>query len=126
MGKAEASVVQMENMTEPGGLKRDLRLRHMVMIAISGTIGTGLFLTSGKTIATAGPLGARRCPLQQPFSRSKSNDGLYVLIFTILCNSVCLYDNRRLACICVPGNWGDRDLVAAARSIHKLGRARIR
>ncbi|KAF9364637.1 hypothetical protein BGX34_000873 [Mortierella sp. NVP85] len=48
----------MENMTEPGGLKRDLRLRHMVMIAISGTIGTGLFLTSGKTVATAGPLGA--------------------------------------------------------------------
>lgn len=40
------------------GLKRDLRLRHMVMIAISGTIGTGLFLTSGKTIATAGPGGA--------------------------------------------------------------------
>ncbi|KAG0083128.1 hypothetical protein BGZ93_002027, partial [Podila epicladia] len=40
------------------GLKRDLRLRHMIMIAISGTIGTGLFLTSGKTIATAGPGGA--------------------------------------------------------------------
>ncbi|KAF9119949.1 hypothetical protein BG015_006197, partial [Linnemannia schmuckeri] len=41
-----------------GGLKRDLRLRHMVMIAIAGTIGTGLFLTSGSTIATAGPGGA--------------------------------------------------------------------
>ncbi|KAK5828243.1 amino acid permease/ SLC12A domain-containing protein [Linnemannia elongata] len=40
------------------GLKRDLRLRHMVMIAIAGTIGTGLFLTSGSTIATAGPGGA--------------------------------------------------------------------
>ncbi|KAH7059129.1 amino acid permease/ SLC12A domain-containing protein [Linnemannia elongata] len=40
------------------GLKRDLRLRHMVMIAISGTIGTGLFLTSGSTIATSGPGGA--------------------------------------------------------------------
>ncbi|KAG0202087.1 hypothetical protein BGX28_005297 [Mortierella sp. GBA30] len=51
-------VEQMDNMEEPGGLKRDLRLRHMVMIAISGTIGTGLFLTSGKTVATAGPLGA--------------------------------------------------------------------
>ncbi|KAF9427940.1 hypothetical protein BGZ94_003800 [Podila epigama] len=43
---------------EQQGLKRDLRLRHMIMIAISGTIGTGLFLTSGKTIATAGPGGA--------------------------------------------------------------------
>ncbi|KAF9569990.1 hypothetical protein EC968_002349, partial [Mortierella alpina] len=43
---------------EQQGLKRDLRLRHMVMIAISGTIGTGLFLTSGDTIATAGPAGA--------------------------------------------------------------------
>ncbi len=43
---------------EQQGLKRDLRLRHMVMIAISGTIGTGLFLTSGSTIATAGPAGA--------------------------------------------------------------------
>ncbi|KAG0233728.1 hypothetical protein BGW41_001398 [Actinomortierella wolfii] len=43
---------------DPSGLHRDLKLRHMVMIAISGTIGTGLFLTSGQTIATAGPLGA--------------------------------------------------------------------
>ncbi|KAG0312732.1 hypothetical protein BG000_006123, partial [Podila horticola] len=28
------------------GLKRDLKLRHMIMIAVAGTIGTGLFLTS--------------------------------------------------------------------------------
>ncbi|KAF9197775.1 hypothetical protein BGZ49_001643, partial [Haplosporangium sp. Z 27] len=55
---------QMHDVVEPRlaeeqkGLKRDLRLRHMVMIAISGTIGTGLFLTSGSTIATAGPGGA--------------------------------------------------------------------
>ncbi|KAI8596037.1 amino acid permease/ SLC12A domain-containing protein [Dissophora ornata] len=48
----------MDNVVEHGGLKRELRLRHMVMIAISGTIGTGLFMTSGKTVATAGPLGA--------------------------------------------------------------------
>ncbi|KAF9177338.1 hypothetical protein BGZ51_004014 [Haplosporangium sp. Z 767] len=39
-------------------LKRDLRRRHMVMIAISGTIGTGLFVTSGSTIAASGPGGA--------------------------------------------------------------------
>ncbi|KAF9309387.1 hypothetical protein BG003_009812 [Podila horticola] len=40
------------------GLKRDLKLRHMIMIAVAGTIGTGLFLTSGSTIAIAGPGGA--------------------------------------------------------------------
>jgi lysine-specific permease len=61
MRKQEVAIEHLDDATEPGGLKRDLRLRHMVMIAISGTIGTGLFLTSGKTIATAGPLGARRC-----------------------------------------------------------------
>lgn len=58
MEKVMVPVEDMSNLDE-SGLKRDLRLRHMVMIAISGTIGTGLFLTSGKTIATAGPLGAR-------------------------------------------------------------------
>ncbi|KAF9185628.1 hypothetical protein BGZ49_004264 [Haplosporangium sp. Z 27] len=58
MEKVEITVEDMANLDDNGGLKRDLRLRHMVMIAISGTIGTGLFLTSGKTIATAGPLGA--------------------------------------------------------------------
>lgn len=57
MEKAAMSVESMSNVNS-NGLRRDLHLRHMVMIAISGTIGTGLFMTSGKTIATAGPLGA--------------------------------------------------------------------
>lgn len=39
-------------------LKRDLTSRHMTMIAVGGCIGTGLFLASGATIATAGPGGA--------------------------------------------------------------------
>ncbi|KAG0201395.1 hypothetical protein BGX28_005773 [Mortierella sp. GBA30] len=43
---------------EQQGLKRDLRLRHMAMIAVSGTLGSGLFLTSGSTIATGGPGGS--------------------------------------------------------------------
>ncbi|KAK3832877.1 MAG: LOW QUALITY PROTEIN: amino acid permease-domain-containing protein [Linnemannia gamsii] len=47
-----------EEKRQDDGLKRDLRLRHMIMIAITGTIGTGLFLISGSTIATAGPGGA--------------------------------------------------------------------
>lgn len=39
-------------------LKRDLKARHLTMIAIGGSIGTGLFLGSGAVIATAGPAGA--------------------------------------------------------------------
>ena len=35
-----------------------LHQRHIQMIALAGTIGTGLFLSSGQAIATAGPLGA--------------------------------------------------------------------
>ena len=39
-------------------LKRKLSARHLNMIAIGGSIGTGLFLASGVTIANAGPGGA--------------------------------------------------------------------
>ncbi|KAH8654448.1 amino acid permease/ SLC12A domain-containing protein [Tricladium varicosporioides] len=39
-------------------LKRNLGARHINMIAIAGMIGTGLFLSSGNTIAMAGPAGA--------------------------------------------------------------------
>ena len=39
-------------------LRRSLQSRHLSMIAIGGSIGTGLFVASGATIAQAGPGGA--------------------------------------------------------------------
>ena len=39
-------------------LKRNLKARHLTMISLGGTIGTGLFLASGNTIHSAGPGGA--------------------------------------------------------------------
>lgn len=44
-------------MTE-GKLKRGLSARHMTMISLGGSIGTGLFLASGGAISSAGPGGA--------------------------------------------------------------------
>lgn len=43
---------------QKAGLKRDMKSRHLMMISIGGTIGTGLFVGSGQTISQAGPLGA--------------------------------------------------------------------
>ncbi|KAG9321670.1 hypothetical protein KVV02_004074 [Mortierella alpina] len=37
------------------GLQRNLAARHLTMISLGGTIGTGLFLASGQSIAVAGP-----------------------------------------------------------------------
>ncbi|KAF8645075.1 hypothetical protein AX16_008133 [Volvariella volvacea WC 439] len=43
---------------EIDGVQRRLKQRHVQMIAIAGTIGTGLFLGSGHALQGAGPLGA--------------------------------------------------------------------
>ncbi len=40
------------------GLRRQLKARHLTMIAIGGSVGTGLFVASGSAIAQAGPAGA--------------------------------------------------------------------
>ena len=44
--------------TEAPALRRALKARHLTMIAIGGSIGTGLFVASGATISAAGPGGA--------------------------------------------------------------------
>ncbi|GAQ08692.1 proline-specific permease [Aspergillus lentulus] len=43
---------------EVHAVRQGLYQRHMQMIALAGTIGTGLFLSSGQALVTAGPLGA--------------------------------------------------------------------
>jgi lysine-specific permease len=40
------------------GLRRKLKTRHLTMISLGGTIGTGLFLASGGAVHDAGPGGA--------------------------------------------------------------------
>ena len=44
--------------TEQAHLKQGLEQRHLSMIALAGSIGTGLFLSLGGAIQTGGPLGA--------------------------------------------------------------------
>ncbi|KAJ3102912.1 hypothetical protein HDU97_000225 [Phlyctochytrium planicorne] len=53
-GKVETGGVAGE---EAPHLQRKLQSRHLAMIAIGGTIGTGLFLASGKAVHSAGPVG---------------------------------------------------------------------
>lgn len=43
---------------EQQSLNRGLKSRHVMMISLGGTIGTGLLLASGNSISTAGPGGA--------------------------------------------------------------------
>ena len=45
-------------MKNEGQFQRKMTSRHLFMLSLGGVIGTGLFLSSGYTIAQAGPLGA--------------------------------------------------------------------
>ena len=44
--------------SEQNDVHRGLKTRHISMIALGGSIGTGLFVASGATIHMAGPAGA--------------------------------------------------------------------
>ncbi|EGN96889.1 hypothetical protein SERLA73DRAFT_111663 [Serpula lacrymans var. lacrymans S7.3] len=55
-------------------VQRRLKQRHVQMIAIAGTLGTGLFLGSGKSLSGAGPLGALIA---------------YILVGTVAYSSLC-------------------------------------
>ncbi|SIS08402.1 lysine-specific permease [Peribacillus simplex] len=59
MGKLEAEISNtLKERNSKGSLQRKLQSRHLTMMAIGGAIGTGLFVSSGSTISTAGPGGA--------------------------------------------------------------------
>ncbi|KAH9861801.1 hypothetical protein J1614_011554 [Plenodomus biglobosus] len=54
------SMSDVEKQTTPQNdeLHRKLSARHLQFVAIGGTVGTGIFIASGGSIATAGPVGA--------------------------------------------------------------------
>lgn len=50
--------IKEEQLHSRSGFKQEMQTRHIVMLALGGVIGTGLFLTSGYTVNQAGPMGA--------------------------------------------------------------------
>ena len=52
---SQAGLQSLEHLDEDNAMARGLKNRHVQFIAIGGTIGTGLFLGSGKSIALTGP-----------------------------------------------------------------------
>lgn len=50
--------IKEQQLDTRSGFKQEMQTRHIVMLALGGVIGTGLFLTSGYTVNQAGPLGA--------------------------------------------------------------------
>ncbi|HJX80055.1 amino acid permease [Glutamicibacter sp.] len=58
MSQRNAVQTPPQSPTSESGLRRSMTSRHLVMIALGGVIGSGLFVSSGYTISQAGPLGA--------------------------------------------------------------------
>lgn len=57
-GQTNNVTITKQQTTSQTELKRGLKSRHLTMISLGGTIGTGLFLASGGVIYAAGPGGA--------------------------------------------------------------------
>jgi amino acid transporter len=53
-----SSDVEKQSKAPEDQLQRKLSGRHLQFVAIGGTVGTGVFIASGGSIATAGPVGA--------------------------------------------------------------------
>ena len=45
-------------MQQSSGLHRTMPIKSAVMVGVGGTLGTGLFLSSGDVLSTVGPWGA--------------------------------------------------------------------
>ena len=69
--------MENHNYENEGQFQRKMTSRHLFMLSLGGVIGTGLFLSSGYTIAQAGPswcypilsCGSYRCLLGHAFIR---------------------------------------------------------
>ncbi|MDP4091623.1 MAG: amino acid permease, partial [Bacillota bacterium] len=57
-GNIEKNKLMQSVLKKSEGLQRGMKSRHVMMIAVGGTIGTGLFLGSGYVLQEAGPGGA--------------------------------------------------------------------
>jgi amino acid transporter, AAT family len=60
-GHAEAGSLPAPSLDKPYGLHRGLSARQVQMIAVAGTIGTGLFLGTGRSLAQGGPASILIC-----------------------------------------------------------------
>lgn len=56
--RIERLIWKNHNFENEGQFQRKMTSRYLFMSSLGGVIGTGLFLSSGYTIAQAGPLGA--------------------------------------------------------------------
>ncbi|KAF4778167.1 amino acid permease [Colletotrichum scovillei] len=56
-----ADLKQQQELQHIGTLDRKLKSRHVQFLALSGAIGTGLFVGSGQVLSLAGPLSAFIC-----------------------------------------------------------------